>query len=169
MSSTHFRVGWARYLIHHPRSWRLRWCWCSILSIKSWEPDAGVRACLLREAKKEPNWPSSLADVPRGSSPSPGLLKTPQTKCTSFYFLCISLSVCLMFYILRFFPYVHSHSAGYLLCLYDLWLTLFNLIYNKQKALELKVCARMGPQHTYKEDFPVNITTSVFSVWSSNV
>lgn len=39
--------------------------------------------------------------------------------------------------------------------LHDPWLTLFNIVYDKQKALDLKVCARAEPHYNQRQIFPI--------------
>jgi hypothetical protein len=64
------------------------------------------------------------------------------TSCVSLY-----LSSRLLLVSMFFFP-LYSLPVTWLLALsLDLWLTLFNPIYNKQKVLGLKVCARTEQHH----------------------
>jgi hypothetical protein len=76
------------------------------------------------------------------STPSQKLFKC---NVPPFYFLCGSLSA--DFLLLSVF-FLSSLPVNWLLILplYP-WLTLFNPVYNKQKALGLKMCARAESHH----------------------
>ena len=63
-----------------------------------------------------------------------------------FILLTSSYSLC--------FCYVHSLSTVCQLQRLTYRLTLFYLVYNKQKALGLKVCARAEPHHNWKHFLP---------------
>jgi hypothetical protein len=100
--------------------------------MKSSEPDTEVEACQLREAEKADL--STPLTAQKDKAPSPYCLKYPSTQKPSFLFLG--------------FSYVHFPSTGCLLvssCL--------------QKALGLKVCARVEPHYNKKQVFPVSVFT----------
>jgi hypothetical protein len=101
-----------------------------ILPIKNQEPDAGVKACQLREADKAPSWPSSSTNTPeKPSLLLHMLLKFFANDVPPFYFPCVSLSTLLASsHILCFFFYAYSLATGCLLCLLtygQLYLILF--------------------------------------------
>lgn len=69
------------------------------------------------------------------------------TECPSFL-LPVHLSLPPPDLLSLYGTFLSSLPVNWLLALpLDLWLTLFNLVYNKQKALGLKVCARAEPCH----------------------
>lgn len=91
---------------------------------------------------------------------------SPQTECPSLI-IPVYLSIHPPYLLLRsmFFPPCSLPVKGSFDVPLDLWLTLFNPVYNKQKALGLKVCARAESHHNQKQVLPVSHTILGFTVW----
>lgn len=82
---------------------------------------------------------------------------SPQTECPSLI-IPVYLSIHPPYLLLRsmFFPPCSLPVKGSFDVPLDLWLTLFNPVYNKQKALGLKVCARAESHHNQKQVLSVS-------------
>ena len=95
----------------------------------------------LREAKRDLNWSSSPAcslkkETVRSSSSIPSQ-KTLKPDVPPFYFLCFSLSVLLtLSAFLTLYVFSPMFTPWLLALPLDLWLTLFNPIYNSRKLLD---------------------------------
>jgi hypothetical protein len=108
-----------------------------------------VKACYFRKVEKVARWPSSSVDVPKEALLLQAISIASQTEHPS-----LLLPVCLSihppdFFLLSMVSFsLCSLPVNWSLALpLDLWLTLFNPVYNEQKVLGLKVFARTEPHH----------------------
>lgn len=98
---------------------------CSILPMKTWESDAGVKVCKFTEAEKVPEQMPLSYHISK--KPASNQMFLPSTSCMTLSVLTPSYSLFFFLIILCLLP------VNWLLALpLDQWLTLFTPVYNIQ-------------------------------------
>lgn len=124
---------------------------CSVLPKKTQEPDAGVKACYLRETEKAHSWPSStiISEVTSSlfcllKQKTSNWISLPSTSCESLYPSSLLPPILFSFFLFTSCQMVYGSTSWPIV-------DFFNPVYSKQKALGLKACARAGSHHNWKQ------------------